>query len=148
METEERRPLSRILVVDDEPEITRFVQVALEQHGYQVKTASTGREALHYIMAAEDRHPDVIVLDVMMPELHGLEVLRRLKENEATADIPVVVLTAKDSMDDTMNGIEAGADFYWTKPFDIMELVRVVKLILKEKDLNLQPTEDETALSG
>jgi DNA-binding response OmpR family regulator len=131
MNTEDQQQPSRILVVDDDPNIRDVLQFSLEREGYAVTLAGNGREALHYISNDGLEHPDLIVLDLMMPETSGLEVLRRLKENENTARIPVLVLTVKDSLTDTATGLNTGADFYWTKPFEVTELVRAIKLILE-----------------
>ena len=130
MHTEDPQRAPTILVVDDEEDIRHLLRVALEQEGFQVTVASSGREALYSV---SEQKPDLVVLDVMMPEIDGFEVLRRLKENEATAGIPVVVLTAKDSTNAVVSGLEIGADFYWTKPFKVQDLARTVRLILEHE---------------
>jgi DNA-binding response OmpR family regulator len=137
MHTEDPQQAPIILVVDDEEDIRYLLQISLEQEGFRVVTASSGREALHFIA---DNRPDLVVLDVMMPEIDGFEVLRRLKENEATCHIPVVMLTAKDSTSAVVSGLEIGADFYWTKPFKVPDLARTVRLILEHEILD--PQED------
>ena len=117
----------RILAVDDEKHILRLVQINLEKAGYLVVTASNGREALE---AVASERPDLIVMDVMMPEMDGLEALKKLKENEETADIPVVMLTAKAQDADVLQGWQSGADLYLTKPFNPIELLTFVKRIM------------------
>jgi two-component system alkaline phosphatase synthesis response regulator PhoP len=117
----------RILAVDDEKHILRLVQINLEKAGYDVITASNGREAVE---AVQEHHPDLIVMDVMMPEMDGFEALQILKNDEATSSIPVVMLTAKAQDADVFQGWQSGADLYLTKPFNPMELLTFVKRIL------------------
>jgi len=117
----------RILAVDDEKHILRLVQINLEKAGYEVVTASNGREALEAVAAEK---PALIVMDVMMPEMDGLEALQNLKNDPATASIPVVMLTAKAQDADVFQGWQSGADLYLTKPFNPMELLTFVKRIL------------------
>ena len=124
----------KILAVDDEKHIVRLIQVNLERAGYEVATANDGAQALE--MVAQDK-PDLIVLDWMMPQLNGMETLKRLKANEATADIPVIMLTAKSQDQDVFKGWQSGVDSYLTKPFNPMELLTFVKRIfasLEEED--------------
>jgi len=113
----------RVLVADDDPDILDLLTLNLECHGYQVHQASDGQQARD--MAVE-LIPDLIVLDVMMPKLDGLEVLAELKAHAETRDIPVVMLTAKASDSDVWQGWQAGADYYITKPFDLDELMRFI----------------------
>lgn len=117
----------RILAVDDEKHILRLVQINLEKAGYDVVTASNGREALEAVAAQK---PALIVMDVMMPEMDGLEALQKLKDDPATADIPVVMLTAKAQDADVFQGWQSGADLYLTKPFNPIELLTFVRRIL------------------
>ncbi|MEO6909036.1 MAG: response regulator [Abditibacteriaceae bacterium] len=121
----------KILVVDDEPHIVRLIQVNLEKQGYTVITASNGKEALDTVAA---EHPDLVVLDVMMPEMDGMEALTRLKENPVTKDIPVILLTAKAQDADVFEGWKSGADLYLTKPFNPGELLLFVQRIFKSKN--------------
>ena len=118
----------RILVVDDEKHIVRLVQLNLERAGYEVITAYDGLEALEKV---QSEHPDMIVLDVMMPRLDGFETLRRLRANPETAEIPVIMLTAKSQEQDIFTGWQSGADCYLTKPFNPMELLTFVKRIFE-----------------
>ena len=117
----------RILVVDDERHIVRLVQVNLERAGYQIVTAFDGREALEKV---ESEHPDLVILDVMMPYMDGFEVLQTLRKNPATSTLPVIMLTAKAQDADIFRGWQAGVDSYLTKPFNPMELLGFVRRIL------------------
>jgi two-component system alkaline phosphatase synthesis response regulator PhoP/two-component system response regulator VicR len=116
-----------ILAVDDERFIRRLVEVNLQRAGYRVTTAADGAEALE--VARADR-PDLIVLDVLMPRVDGFEALRRLKADPATAEIPVVMLTARAQDADLFKGYQYGADLYLTKPFNPVELLTFVNRIL------------------
>ena len=120
----------KILAVDDEKHIVRLVQVNLEKEGFEVTTASNGREALEKVAADK---PDLVVLDVMMPEMDGFEALKKLKEDPATAGIPVIMLTAKAQDADVFRGWQSGADLYLTKPFNPQELITFVKRIFQSR---------------
>jgi two-component system alkaline phosphatase synthesis response regulator PhoP/two-component system response regulator VicR len=121
----------KILAVDDEKHIVRLVQVNLERQGYEVITANDGKEALEKV---ESEHPDLIVLDVMMPYMDGFEVLQTLRRNQETANIPVIMLTAKAQDADVFRGWSSGVDCYLTKPFNPMELISFVSRIFKSQD--------------
>lgn len=121
----------KILAVDDEKHIVRLVQVNLERQGYEVVTANDGKEALQKV---EEEHPDLVVLDVMMPFMDGFEVLQNLRRNPATREIPVIMLTAKAQDADVFKGWQSGVDCYLTKPFNPMELVSFVKRIFNSLD--------------
>jgi two-component system OmpR family response regulator len=127
METTSRQP--RILVVDDEEHITELVAMGLSYNGFAVERIASGRDA----MAAVDRQrPDLIVLDVMLPDLDGFEVARRLRQAEgAGTRVPIIFLTAKDTTHDKVEGLRLGSDDYVTKPFSIEELVERVKAVLR-----------------
>ena len=116
----------KILAVDDERHIVRLVEVNLQRAGYDVVTAFDGREALEKVKA---ENPDLIVLDVMMPYMDGFEVLKTLKADPSTAEIPVIMLTAKAQDADVFRGWQSGVDCYLTKPFNPMELLTFVKRI-------------------
>ena len=116
----------QILVVDDEPSIVDAVATALRYEGYEVRVAATGRSALN---AAQEMPPDLIVLDVMLPDLDGLEVTRRLRSDGIKA--PVLFLTARDSIDDKLAGLAIGGDDYVTKPFSLAEVVARTRAILR-----------------
>ena len=118
-----------IMVVDDNPDIITIVKTILEGKGYQVLSASSGQELLNLL---PDRKPDLIILDIMMPEMDGLEVLGRLKAVTETAAIPVILLTAKVQYEDVLGGYKLGADYYITKPFTSTQLVNGINLLLGE----------------
>jgi two-component system alkaline phosphatase synthesis response regulator PhoP/two-component system response regulator VicR len=116
----------KILAVDDERHIVRLVEVNLQRAGYEVVTAYDGKEALEKI---KTENPDLVVLDVMMPYMDGFEVLKNLKADPVTAEIPVIMLTAKAQDADVFRGWQSGVDCYLTKPFNPMELLTFVKRI-------------------
>lgn len=118
----------KVLVVDDEENIVFLVESALQLHGFTTVTASNGRDALR---AVEEHHPDVMVLDVMLPDLDGFTVLRRLRDAGST--VPVLFLTAKDATDDRVHGLTIGGDDYMVKPFAVAELVARVKLAARRR---------------
>ncbi|HEX6230565.1 MAG TPA: response regulator [Actinomycetota bacterium] len=117
-----------ILVVDDDPDIARFVEVNLRSAGYEVSVASDGEEAL---TAAATLRPDLVLLDVMMPRIDGFEVAQRLRRNPQTANTSIIMLTAKALSTDKVLGLTAGADDYIIKPFDPIELLARVKGTLR-----------------
>ncbi len=119
-------PIPKVLVVDDEPNIRELVQVALKFHGCSVTTTGTGMDALQ--LAAIDG-PDLIVLDVMLPDIDGFEVCRRLRAS--ANDVPVIFLTARDTTSDTVTGLTLGGDDYITKPFSVEALVARVRAVLR-----------------
>ena len=123
------RDAKRILVVDDEPRMIGFIRMNLELEGYQVLEAHTGLEALDMIRT---QLPDLVLLDVMMPELDGFETLRMLRE---FSSIPVIMLTAKGEEDDKVYGLELGADDYVTKPFGSRELSSRVRAVLRRAEM-------------
>ena len=118
-----------ILVADDEQDIGRLLELALTRGGYRVVRASDGEETLAKI--AEDR-PDLIVLDVMMPRLDGIQVCKRLKGDAGTAGIPIILLTAKAQANDSVAGFSAGADDYIPKPFNYHEVLARVRSLLQK----------------
>jgi adenylate cyclase len=124
------RPL--ILAVDDYPENLDIVSMRLTAQGYDVAMAANGREALSVVY---ETLPDLILLDVMMPEMNGIEVVRHLKADPAVRAIPIVLLTARSEVDDVVAGLNAGADDYLTKPFDHATLVARVRSLLRIKSL-------------
>ena len=121
----------KILAVDDERHIVRLVEVNLQRAGYEVVTAYDGREALEKVKAEK---PDLVVLDVMMPYMDGFEVLKALRREPETENLPVIMLTAKAQDKDVFEGYHYGADMYLTKPFNPMELVTFVKRIAAGQD--------------
>ena len=123
------RPKPYVLAVDDEEHITELVAMALGFNGFDVERAASGRAAL---AAVEKRRPDLILLDVMLPDLDGFEVARRLKQGETGGTrIPVIFLTARDATVDKVEGLRLGVDDYVTKPFSIEELIERVKAVLR-----------------
>jgi len=117
----------RVLVVDDEPEAVELIEFNLKQSGYAVSTAGDGAEALK---KARSQVPDLIVLDVMLPEMDGFEICKTLRLDAATARVPIIMLTAKAAEIDRVLGLELGADDYLTKPFSTRELLLRIKKIL------------------
>jgi len=124
------RPL--ILIVDDIEENIEIVRVRLEAQGYEIATAANGHEALE---RTQQLHPDLILLDIMMPEMDGIEVTKRLKSDEHLRAIPIILLTAKSSIKDVVAGLDAGGDDYLTKPFEPATLVARVRSLLRIKSL-------------
>ena len=110
----------KILVVDDEPYIVELLKLRLESNGYEVLIADDGDTGLE---KAETEKPDLILLDVMMPTINGVEVCRLLKENQFTKHIPVILLTVKNQQKDRVLGLSAGSDFYIAKPYDPRDLL-------------------------
>jgi two-component system OmpR family response regulator len=116
---------ARVLVVDDEPGIVDVVSMALRHHGFGVESARTGREALNLVRRW---HPHVMVLDVMLPDMDGFEVARRLASEHA--EVPILFLSARDATSDKIRGLTAGGDDYVTKPFSLEELIARLRIIL------------------
>jgi len=116
----------RVLVVDDEPNIAELVRMALRYEGWEVDVAHNGTKA---VATAKSNRPDAVVLDMMLPDIDGMETLRRLRGH--LPDIPVVFLTARDSVEDRVAGLTAGGDDYVTKPFSLEELVARVRALLR-----------------
>lgn len=122
-------PKPHVLTVDDEEHITELVAMALGIHGFEVERVASGRAAL---AAIEARRPDIVLLDVMLPDLDGFEVARRLRQSEGAATrIPIIFLTARDATVDKVEGLRLGVDDYVTKPFSVEELVERVKAVLR-----------------
>lgn len=120
-----------ILVVDDEPDILELVRYNLNKEGYRVQTAATGEHALRY---ARESKPALVVLDLMLPGIDGMSVCRRLKDDEATKHIPIIMLTAKTGEHDVVKGLETGADDYVTKPFSPKVLTARVGAHLRRRN--------------
>ena len=135
----------RILIVEDERKVARFIKNGLEQEGYAVDSAADGLEGQHY---AETNEYDIIILDIMLPKKSGLDVLKELKEGKVKA--PILLLTARDSVEDRVKGLNLGADDYLTKPFAFEELLARLRALmrrgahaaaeLKFSDLSLDPS--------
>lgn len=124
----------KILVCDDETAIVRLLQANLEQAGYVVVVARDGKEALSKL---ETEHPDLAILDIMMPYVDGFGVLQEIRKSPATRDLPVILLTARSSDADTLRGWQEGADSYLTKPFNPKELLTFVERIFGAEEANL-----------
>lgn len=131
-------PGERLLLVDDEDNLRSMLEAALRHHGFEVDSVANGRDALE---AAVERHPDLIVLDVMLPDLDGFEVCRRLRADGRRT--PVLFLTARDALDDKVRGLTLGGDDYLVKPFSLEELVARARSVLRRAGLT---REDESVL--
>jgi two-component system KDP operon response regulator KdpE len=126
----------RILVVDDEPRIIHFIRLNLEHDGFEVFEANSGSQSLDQL---RDQLPDLVLLDIMMPDLDGFETLRLIRE---ISNVPVIMLTAKGEEEDKVRGLELGADDYVTKPFSPNELVSRVRAVLRRTELPGKPVHD------
>ncbi|HHD2592172.1 TPA: response regulator transcription factor [Clostridium perfringens] len=126
----------KILIVEDEEKIARFIELELIHEGYKVIKADNGRTGLEI---AERGEADLIILDVMLPEINGLEVLRRIRR---VSEVPIIMLTARDAVMDKVSGLDAGADDYITKPFAIEELLARIKTALKKRVFTVKKDED------
>ena len=147
----------KILVVDDERAVRESLRRALELEGYEIELASDGQEALLRLTANGDTQPDVVILDVLMPGVDGLEVCRRIRR--AGNSVPVLMLTARDAVENRVSGLDAGADDYVTKPFALEELLARVRALLRRTseasqevlrfaDLELDPGTREVRRGG
>ena len=147
--------VEKVLIVEDDPGISDFINLELQHEGFETKVSNTGRKALEDF---EQFNPDLILLDVMLPEISGLEVLRRIRK---TSEVPVIMVTARGDTYDRVNGLDAGADDYIPKPFEIEELLarmpavlrRTTKesssdSVLKIRDLEMIPQEMSVTLKG
>lgn len=128
--------MTRILIVEDEEKIARFIELELMHEGYEVIKANNGRTGLEI---SENGKVDLVILDVMLPEINGLEVLRRIRK---TSDIPIIMLTARDAVMDKVAGLDGGADDYITKPFAIEELLARIRTALKKRVMTLRQNEN------
>lgn len=128
--------MTKILIVEDEEKIARFIELELMHEGYEVIKANNGRTGLEI---SENGKVDLVILDVMLPEINGLEVLRRIRK---TSDIPIIMLTARDAVMDKVAGLDGGADDYITKPFAIEELLVRIRTALKKRVMTLRQNEN------
>jgi two-component system, OmpR family, response regulator len=133
---------ARVLVVDDEPSLAELLSSVLRFEGWQVRTAADGQGALR---AARDFRPDAVVLDIMLPDFDGLEVLRRLRQEQP--QVCVLFLTARDAVEDRVAGITAGGDDYVTKPFSIEEVLARLRGLLRRADLTRRHSENELTVA-
>ncbi|WP_407436941.1 response regulator transcription factor [Treponema sp.] len=147
--------LEKVLIVEDDPGISDFIDLELKHEGFETCVANTGRKALEQF---EKFNPNLILLDVMLPEISGLEVLRRIRK---TSEVPVIMVTAKGDTYDRVNGLDAGADDYIPKPFEIEELLARMRAVLRRttkenssdsvlkiRDLEMIPQEMSVTLKG
>lgn len=125
----------KILIVEDEAKIARFTQLELIHEGYKVFVAENGRKALELF---EEVGPDVIILDLMLPEINGMEVCRRIRKN---SEVPIIMLTAKGEVMDKVMGLDSGANDYITKPFAIEELLARIRAVLRNKNSGVKNQE-------
>ena len=142
--------MTRVLVVEDEHNIADFIRRGLTYQGYEVEVAHNGEEAL---CMAQENLPDLVILDLMLPDIDGVEVCQRLRSAD---DLPIIMLTARDAVSDKVEGLEAGADDYMTKPFEFPELLARVKVALRRRapsskdeikvdDLSVRPASREVS---
>ena len=136
------KPRQRILIVDDEPRMIHFIRLNMEHDGFQVSEADSGVTALEQL---RDQLPDLILLDVMMPELNGFETLKLIRE---ISNVPVIMLTAKGEEEDRVRGLELGADDYITKPFSPRELVSRVRAVLRRTQMPSTPLHELIEVDG
>ncbi|NLC54062.1 MAG: response regulator transcription factor [Firmicutes bacterium] len=136
----------RVLIIEDEPNIIELVAYNLEKEGWLVSKAQTGEEGWEKIQA---EHPDIILLDLMLPGIDGMEICRRTRQNKLTRDIPIIILTAKAEEADRVLGLESGADDYVTKPFSPRELIARIRAVLRRADKSFSEVEEkETMVLG
>jgi phosphate regulon transcriptional regulator PhoB len=129
-----------ILVVDDEKDIVELVAYNIEREGYKTARAYDGHQALQYI---KENKPDIVILDLMLPGISGLDVCRMMRKNPETEDIPIIMLTAKSDNVDKIMGLEIGADDYITKPFNIRELIARVRAVLRRWETHSEHEDNE-----
>ena len=146
----ETQPSLKVLVIDDEESIVDLIKLGLKYEGFQVESAFDGPEGL---AAAQRIDPDLIILDSILPGVDGLEVLRQLRLNPITRDVPVLMLTAKDKVQDKVTGLETGADDYLAKPFSFEEFVARIRAILRRQQRNraqegIDPTQSQILQFG
>lgn len=131
-----------ILIVDDEEHLVRLLEMNLRRHGYRILKAGDGAEGLK---AAAEHRPDLVIADVNMPHVDGFEMLAKMKADEALKDIPVVMLTARSRNEDLWHGVEAGAEYYVTKPVDLPGLVGLIARLFEERDAKAADSPSEAA---
>ncbi len=130
----------RVLIIEDEHNIIELVAYNLEKEGWLVSKAQTGEEGWEKIQA---EHPDIILLDLMLPGIDGMEICRRTRQNKLTRHIPIIILTAKAEEADRVLGLESGADDYVTKPFSPRELIARIRAVLRRADKNFSEVEEK-----
>lgn len=138
----EERTSQRILIIEDEKNLARFVELELQHEGYETEIAINGRKGLERALEAEW---DLILLDLMLPEINGIEVCRRLRPE---SDVPIIIMTARDSVIDRVSGLDHGADDYIVKPFAIEELLARIRALLRRVDIeDLHKQQKQTVLT-
>ena len=130
--------MHRVLVVDDESDVTELLQYRLEQEGYRVATLN---DPLGFVVKVREFEPDLMLLDIMMPELSGIQLCRIVRADPSMKDIPVIFLSARGEVEDRIKGLEAGAEDYLSKPFNINELLLRISKMLKRSGAPSQPSE-------
>src|SRR5215831_11802079 len=140
--SQEGLPPLKVLVIDDTENIVEFIKLGLKYEGFQVEAAADGPEGL---AAAQRIIPDLIILDLMLPSMDGLEVCRRLRSNPTTRDVPILMLTAKDDVRDRITGLDTGADDYLTKPFSFEELVARIRAVLRRQNRSKEDGADPSS---
>ncbi len=130
----------RLAIVEDDPDLATTLTIALEREGYQVSCYPTGRDGLEGILGSP---PDLVLLDLNLPDLDGLSVCRELRETPAVRDLPVIILTARVEESDRVLGLDLGADDYVTKPFSLRELRSRIRALLRRRSLDTGVPEDE-----
>ena len=128
--------MTKILIVEDEEKLLRFIEIELKHEGYEIVKAYNGRTGLEI---AEKGEIDLVLLDIMLPEINGLEVLRRIRK---VSEVPIIMLTARDAVMEKVSGLDAGADDYITKPFAIEELLARIRTALKKRVFTVKKDED------
>jgi len=134
--------MTRILAVDDEPLYQHLYKVNLEKEGYDVVTASNGEDALDMVTS---RHPDLVILDVMMPKLDGITTCERIRQ---FSNVPIIIVTARGEENDRVRGLNVGADDYVVKPFSATELIARVRAVLRRSQTSEQPTQSRYFVHG
>jgi len=129
--------MHRVLVVDDESDVTELLQYRLEQEGYRVATLN---DPLGFVVKVREFEPDLMLLDIMMPELSGIQLCRIVRADPSMKDIPVIFLSARGEVEDRIKGLEAGAEDYVSKPFNISELILRISKMLKRSGAPSQPS--------
>lgn len=142
LKNQENQPALTVLVIDDQENIIEFIKLGLKYEGFLVESAPDGPLGL---AAAQRTNPDLIILDIMLPGMNGLEVCRNLRQNPTTRDIPILMLTAKDDVRDRIAGLDTGADDYLTKPFSFEELVARIRAILRRQNRGRSDESDAAA---
>ena len=131
-----------ILLIEDEPQMRRFLRVTLEGHGYRLHEASSGREGL---VEGTTRNPDVVLLDLGLPDIDGIEVTKRFRE---WSDVPIIVISAREQEEDKVKALDAGADDYLTKPFGAGELLARIRVALRHRSLQAAALKDPLFIVG